>query len=111
MHILEAEDADRATLLPCPWVVSADADALEGVEVADFVRDRVLGHCREGAEDADGAGGGSTFIRQHVINQGEGVAAAQLVHRPVLQGGALELVDALLGSLTRHLMGCLILVS
>ena len=64
--------------------LARDADALERIEVADFVGDRVLGHCREGAEDADGTGGGSTFVRQHVVDQGEGVAAAQLVHRPVL---------------------------
>jgi hypothetical protein len=43
------------------------------------------------SEDADGAGGSSTFVRQHVVDQGEGVAAAQLVHRPVLQGDALNL--------------------
>lgn len=35
-------------------VVGPDADALGGVEAADFIRDRVLGHRREGAEDADG---------------------------------------------------------
>lgn len=43
VHLLEAEDADRAGLLFRPWVVGADADALEGVELADFVGDRVLG--------------------------------------------------------------------
>jgi hypothetical protein len=61
VHFLEAEDADRARLLLRPRVVRADADALEGVEVADFVGDGVLGHRRESAEDADGAGGGATF--------------------------------------------------
>jgi hypothetical protein len=64
---------------------------LNGLRVADFVGDRVLGHRREGAEDADGAGGRSTFGRQHVIDQGEGVAAAELAERPVLQGDALDL--------------------
>jgi hypothetical protein len=57
-------------------IVGSDADALEGVEVADFIRDRVLGHRREGAEGADGPGGCSTFGPQHVIDQGERVAAA-----------------------------------
>jgi hypothetical protein len=64
---------------------------LEGVEVADFVGDCVLGHRRERAKDADGAGGGSTFVRQHVVDEDEGVAAAQLMHRPVVQGDALNL--------------------
>lgn len=58
MHPLEAEDADRVALLLCPWVVGVDTNSLEGVEVADFVGDRVLGHCREGAEGADRAGTG-----------------------------------------------------
>lgn len=40
MHLVEAEDANRAGLLLCPRVVGADADALEWVEVADFVSDR-----------------------------------------------------------------------
>ena len=54
VHLLEAGDADRPRLLLRPRVVGPDADALEGVEVADFVGDRVLGHCREGAEDSYG---------------------------------------------------------
>lgn len=44
VHLLEREDADGARLLSCPWIVGTDADALEGVEVADFVGDLVLGH-------------------------------------------------------------------
>lgn len=48
-------------------------------------------HCREGAEDPYRTGGCSTFSRQHVVDQGKGVAAAQLMHRPVLQGDALNL--------------------
>lgn len=92
VHLLEGEDAYGPRLLLRPWVVGPDANSLEGVEVADFVGDRVLGHCREGAENANGAGGGSTFVREHVVDQGEGVATAQLVHRPVLQGDALDLV-------------------
>jgi hypothetical protein len=91
VHLLEAEDADRAGLLPRSWIVRMDADALERIEVADFVGDRVLGHRRERAEDADGSGGGSAFDSQHVVNQGEGVAAAQLVQWPVLELNALNL--------------------
>ena len=53
--------------------------------------DRVLGHCREGAQDADRPGGRSAFDPEHVVDQGEGVTAAQLAHRPVLQGDALDL--------------------
>jgi hypothetical protein len=37
VHFLEAEDADGAALLFGPRVVGTDADALERVEVADFV--------------------------------------------------------------------------
>lgn len=51
---------------------------LKGVEIADFVGDRVLGHCREGAEDGYGPGGCTTFGPQHVVDQGERVAAVQL---------------------------------
>ena len=64
---------------------------LNGLRSADFVGDRVLGHRREGAEDADDSGGGSALDPQHVVDQGEGVAAAQLAHRPVLEGDALDL--------------------
>jgi len=78
VHFLEGEDADRSRLLLRPRVVGSDADALEGVEVADFVGDRVLGHRREGAEDADGSRGCSTFGPQHVVDQSERVTAAQL---------------------------------
>lgn len=56
MHFLAGEDADRSRLLLRPRVAGSDAVALEGDEVADFVGDRVLGHRREGAEDADGPG-------------------------------------------------------
>jgi hypothetical protein len=66
---------------------------LKGFEVADFVGDRVLGHRREGAEDADGAGGGSTFVRQHVIWRCTGKS-------PALQGTAANAPD---GSRTRDL--------
>jgi hypothetical protein len=51
---------------------------LEGVEVADFIGDGVLGHRGQRAEDADGSGGGSTFGPEHVVDQGERVTAAQL---------------------------------
>ena len=78
VHFLEGEDADRSWLLLRPRVVGTDADALEGVEVADFVRDRILGHRREGAEDAYGRGSGSTFGSEHMVDQGERMAAAQL---------------------------------
>jgi hypothetical protein len=78
VHLLEAEDSDRPWLLLRPRIVSSDPDSLEGVEVADFVGDRVLGHRRQRAEDADGAGGGATFGPQHVVDQDERVAAAQL---------------------------------
>jgi len=78
VHLLEAEDADRPGLLPGPRIVGANADALEGVEVADFIRDRVLGHRCEGPEDAERPGGRSTFGPQHVVDQGERVAPAQL---------------------------------
>lgn len=72
VHLLEAEDADRPWPLLRSRIVGSDADALEGVEVADFIRDRVLGHRREGAEDADRARGRSTFGPQHVVDQGRG---------------------------------------
>lgn len=91
VHLLETEDADRPRLLPRSRVVGSDADALEGVEVADFVRDRVLGHCREGAKDADGSRSCSTFGPEHVVDQGERVTAAQLAQGPVLQRDALDL--------------------
>jgi hypothetical protein len=71
VHLLEAEDADWATLLPRSRIVGANADALERIEVADFIGDRILGHRRERTENADGAGGASTFVRQHVVDQGE----------------------------------------
>lgn len=61
MHLLEGEGADRAVLGLRPRIVCSDADALEGVEVADFIGDRVLGHRREGAENAYGPGGGTPF--------------------------------------------------
>jgi hypothetical protein len=48
-------------------------------------------HRGEGAENADDPGGGSALDPEHVIDQGEGVAAAQLPHRPLLQGNALDL--------------------
>jgi len=44
-HFLEAKDADGAAFLLGPRIVGADADALERIEVANFVGDRVLGHC------------------------------------------------------------------
>jgi hypothetical protein len=44
VHLLEAEDPDRAGLFLRSWIVGPDADALERIEVADFVGDRVLGH-------------------------------------------------------------------
>lgn len=91
MHFFEAEDADGAAFLLGPRVVGADADALERVEVTDFIRDCVLGHRREGAEDADGPGGGSTFLGEHVVDKGEGVAPAQLAQWPVAQSDALDL--------------------
>src|SRR3954453_14763876 len=91
VHLLKGEEADRSRLLLRPRVVRPDADALERIEVADFIRDRVLGHCREGAEDAYGPGGRSTFGPQHVVDQGQRVAAAQLAQRPVLQRDALDL--------------------
>ncbi|HEY2715112.1 MAG TPA: hypothetical protein VGI73_02710 [Solirubrobacterales bacterium] len=91
VHFPEAEDANRTWFLFGSRIVGSDTDALEWIEVADFVGDRVVGHRRESAEDADGAGGGSTFSPQHVINQGEGVAPAELAEGPVLQGDALDL--------------------
>jgi hypothetical protein len=91
VHFLEAEDADRAALFLCPRIVGSDPDALEGIQVADFVGDRVLGHRRERAEDADRSGGGSTFVPQHVVDQGQGVAAAQFGEGPVPQRDALDL--------------------
>ena len=65
--------------------------SLERVEVGNFVGDRVLGHRRERAQDAAGPGGGSALDPEHVVDQGEGVAAAQLAQRPLLQGDALDL--------------------
>ena len=91
VHLLEGEDADRAGLLLGAGVVGSDPDSLEGIEIADFVGDRVLGHRRERAEDADSSGGGSALLAEHVIDQGEGVAAAKLAHRSVSQGDALDL--------------------
>ena len=64
---------------------------LKEVEVADFVGNRVLGHRREGSQDVHDARGRSTFVPQHVVDQGEGVAAAQLAQWPVPQGDALDL--------------------
>src|ERR1700761_4442386 len=46
---------------PCSRIARADTHALERIEVADLVGDRILGHRRERAEDADRAGGGATF--------------------------------------------------
>jgi hypothetical protein len=91
VHLLEAEDADRTAALPCPRVVGADADSLERVEVGDFVGDRVLGHRRERAQDSDDAGGRPALNPQHVVDQGEGMAAAKLAQRPSLQRDALDL--------------------
>lgn len=92
VHLLEGEDADRAGLLLLrPRVVGSDANTLERVEVADFIRDRVLGHSREGAEDANRPRRGPAFDPEHVVNQGEGVTSAQLAERPILQRDALDL--------------------
>lgn len=91
MHLLEAEDADRATLLLGSRIVGPDPDSLERVEVGDFVGDRILGHCRERAEDADDSGGRSSLNPEHVVDQGEGVPSAQLPHRPLLERHALDL--------------------
>jgi hypothetical protein len=91
VHLLEAEDADWPSLLLCPRVVGSDSNALQWVEVGDFVGDRVLGHCRKGAEDADDTGCGSALDSQHVVDQGEGMASAQLAHRPLLQRNPLYL--------------------
>jgi hypothetical protein len=91
VHLLEAEDADRAALLLCPWVASSDPHSLERVEVGYFVGDRVLGHRRERAKDADDSCCRSALDAQHVVDQGEGVAAAQLAHRPLLHRDALYL--------------------
>ena len=112
VHFLESEDADGAALLLGSRVIGADADALERVEVADFVGDCVLGHCREGAENADGAGGSSTFGLQHVVDEDQGVAAAQLAERPVLQAmpststSVKRLIRCLLVALVRSDRGC-----
>ncbi|HET7443157.1 MAG TPA: hypothetical protein VFJ57_00720 [Solirubrobacterales bacterium] len=67
MHLVEREDADRAALLLRSRVVGADSYSLERVEVADFIRDRVLGHCRERAQDSDSASRRPTFVPQHVV--------------------------------------------
>jgi hypothetical protein len=43
------------------------------------------------AEDADDSRSGSALDSQHVVDQSESVAAAQLAHRPLLQRNALHL--------------------
>jgi hypothetical protein len=90
MHLLEGEDADRSRLLLRPRVVGSDPHALEGIEIADFIGDRVLGHRREGAEDANGSRSRSTFGPQHVVNERQRMTAAQLAERPVLQRDSLD---------------------
>lgn len=91
MHLLEAEDTDWPRFLLGSRVVGSDPDSLERVEVGDFVGDRVLGHRRERAEDADDSRCRSSLDSQHVVNQGEGMASAQLAHRPLLEWDALDL--------------------
>lgn len=91
VHLLEAEDADLPALLLGSWVIGSDPDSLERIKVGNFVGDRVLGHRREGAEDADDSCCRSALDSQHVVDQGEGVPSAQLPHRPLLQRDALDL--------------------
>jgi hypothetical protein len=91
VHLLEAEDADRSALLLGPWVIGPDADALKRVQVGHFVGDRVLGHRGKRAQDGDDSGGSPALDSQHVVDQGQGVTAAQLAHRPLLQRQSLDL--------------------
>lgn len=69
VHLLEGEHSDRAGLLLRSRIVGANADALEGIEVADFVGDRVLCHRGECTQDADRPGGRSAFDPKHVVDQ------------------------------------------
>jgi hypothetical protein len=83
--------SQSSALLLGPGIVGSDPDSLERVEVGYFVGDRVLGHRRERAEDADDSRCGSSLDSEHVVDQGESVAAAQLAHWPLLQEDALDL--------------------
>ena len=45
-HLLKAPEPDLARRLSQPWVVAAEADAPESVDLGGVVADRVLGHRR-----------------------------------------------------------------
>jgi len=91
VHLLEAKDADRSALLLGPGVVGSDPDSLERVEVGHFIGDRVLGHCRKRAQDADDSSCRSALDSEHVIDQSQSVTASQLAHWPLLQRDAFDL--------------------
>jgi hypothetical protein len=57
VHLLEAEDADRARAFLGSRLAGAKPEALEGVEIGEFISDRVLGHRRERVENAEAACG------------------------------------------------------
>lgn len=90
MCLLPVPGADGPRLLGGAGVVGAQAGALEGVELDEFVGDRVLDHGRERAQDPERPPHGAALLYEHVVDDREGVATPEIAQRPVAQRPPLD---------------------